>query len=617
MNILIYDQREKNISKMKEKFSIFAQNINIIQDENDINNNLNKLKSDVAILCFYDNDKNSLEIINSLKKQIVNKLMQIIVILNNFSTELHSKILNSGIDECLLNIDSFNELFKIIIAKLKRINELINYEKQLLERDFHREVEIFKSTIKEKNDVIDELKKKEDTAIDKSFFLYSNIKKYIDKMISTNNKVALIIASIDGVNKIKSFIKPETREYISNSYKEYMKSLESNFQNLFAFSESHFGLVIQFNEINDNYTEIIDASVKTIKESLPTKIGTGDILFHFPVAIGISINTGIYSKCTSVDLLDNALTANNYSIITSNNPPVYYNESINTKLCDILRESIHKYVIVSNNNNKEKKINITEHPVTLFPKVFFLLPPEQIETFVIKKLIRNEYSVYVLKDYKIVSRLLSKFQSSLLLINIDTLFPLEKWYDYIFSLKSDPNIKNLKIGTLTYNNNIPASIKSSFLIDLKLDCGFINLTNDIEKTTKTLIKVLDVNEVKGSRKHLRGKCINQNIRFCVNINNKTAYGRILDFSSLSIAVVFNTRDIFLKEGTKLENITVYFEDISITVDAEVHMVRQSSNNKRLYILTYNEESIKNVSEKIYYALEKLLKNEIENEIKSL
>jgi hypothetical protein len=215
-------------------------------------------------------------------------------------------------------------------------------------------------------------------------------------------------------------------------------------------------------------------------------------------------------------------------------------------------------------------------------KVFILYPHSVIQEDLIYTLINNEYEVYLLKDHKRALRLLEKFNDSIIFINIDERLDEEQWEEYIRGILRNPGLKEVRIGIVSYNNDV--ELKQKYLMEIGVPCGFIQLKLGIAQSTKIILTALEANEAKGRRKYVRVPCEkDEGAQFNVRISDAVIPGKIIDISSIGMAVQFQT-DPGLKKNTLLPGIQLRLRSTLVNLTGVVIGFREG--RKKTYVILF-------------------------------
>lgn len=240
-------------------------------------------------------------------------------------------------------------------------------------------------------------------------------------------------------------------------------------------------------------------------------------------------------------------------------------------------------------------------------KVFFLYPQSVIQDELITFLLKNEFEVYFLNDHEKAIRLFRKFKNSICFINIDDGLKEEEWEKYITSLRADPETKEVQIGILSYNND--PDLMQKYLMDIGVECGFIQLKLGVKQSTDIILKVLEVNEAKGRRKFVRVNCENDP-KVMVNFSHRehSYQGQIIDISSVGVACKFS-ESVSAKNKTILHKIQLNLKGSLIQTDGII--LARRSDNERILIMVFNPRLKDLELEKIHKFIHKTLQKEMD------
>ncbi len=227
-----------------------------------------------------------------------------------------------------------------------------------------------------------------------------------------------------------------------------------------------------------------------------------------------------------------------------------------------------------------------EEKKSLGKKIFFLYPHSVIQDELISTLIQHEFEVYFLKDHTKAYNLLKKFGNSICFINIDETLAQPEWETYIKKLQSDPEIKGVQIGILSYNND--RELIKKYLMEIRIKCGFIQLKLGVAESTKIILKTLEANEAKGRRKFVRANCENDSrVTFNVKYNGDLYSGNIIDISSIGMACSFDS-DPDVKKNSLLREIQLKLRGTLIGIDGIV--IGKRDTTPKTYVLIFDSKT---------------------------
>lgn len=245
-------------------------------------------------------------------------------------------------------------------------------------------------------------------------------------------------------------------------------------------------------------------------------------------------------------------------------------------------------------------------------KVFFLYPHSVIASDLVDELIRYEYEVYTLKDYRKVKLLLKKYTNSILFINIDEVLDEREWFEFTESIVNGPEFAGTQVGIVTYNEN--ESLAQKYLMELFVPCGFIQLKLGKDQSRNIILKTLEVNECKGQRKYIRATSRNRSTAtFNVNIQNELLTGYVNDISSVGMSCVFDSNTV-LRKNAILRKVQLKLHGKLILVDGIVFGSRKLDEDTILFVVMFTNSLSDDNKSKIHKFIGQTMQEEIESEI---
>jgi len=244
-------------------------------------------------------------------------------------------------------------------------------------------------------------------------------------------------------------------------------------------------------------------------------------------------------------------------------------------------------------------------------KVFFLCPSIQMQNQILEELTQQEFEVYAVKDSARLTRVLKKYNDSIVYVNLDDntyKSELEKWIEAVFS-----SVPTVKLGVFSSSND--EDYKSKFIKKYNITCGFLNIKLDMSKAAQKIIETLDGMNVKGRRKYLRVSTEHENTA-TINLPHEGNFikGTIKDVSVVGIACVFD-RDPPLKSKTLYKDIQLRLQSMLLKAEAVVFGSRDDSGNKT-YVLIFNTQKISpDVRVKIRKYVQQNLQHKMDSELK--
>lgn len=240
-------------------------------------------------------------------------------------------------------------------------------------------------------------------------------------------------------------------------------------------------------------------------------------------------------------------------------------------------------------------------------KIFFLYPQSVIQDELISFLLNHEYEVYFLQDHLKATRIFKRFKNSICFINIEDGLKEIEWEGYIKDLKANAETSEVQIGILSYNND--PNLMQKYLMDLGVECGFIQLKLGVKQSTDIILKVLEANEAKGRRKFVRANCDNDP-RVTINFAYKESkyQGSIIDISSVGIACRFQDT-IPVENKTVIPGIQLNLKGSLVQADALILSRRFDSD--KILVIVFNPRLKEFELHKVHNFIHKTLQKTIE------
>lgn len=246
-------------------------------------------------------------------------------------------------------------------------------------------------------------------------------------------------------------------------------------------------------------------------------------------------------------------------------------------------------------------------------KIFFLYPHSVVQDKMLRELICNGYEAYILRDHEKAIKLLEKDNNSILFINIDEVLQKPDWEQYVKFIIENPITKNVRIGILTYNAD--NTIAEKYLMQMKVPCGFTVLKLRFTESLDIILKILEFNEAKGRRQHIRAICNDiYKASFNLEIQNKTYSGAVRDISIAGMACSFDS-NVKLEVGTHLNHIQLRLKGVICISSGKITFIRADEVN--FYIIMFDDKISFKDRERIYNFVYNSLQYNIEQEIKKI
>jgi len=245
-------------------------------------------------------------------------------------------------------------------------------------------------------------------------------------------------------------------------------------------------------------------------------------------------------------------------------------------------------------------------------KVFFLYPPSVIRESVIAQLLENEYEIYFLRDDASIARLPSKYTDCIIFINIDEGRNESEWEKWVRELQDHEETARIGIGVLSYNND--EELRRKYLMNLGIQCGFIQLKLGSEPSTRILLETLKANEAKGRRKYLRAACDDDPLSSVnIAIDGSFAKGAIKDISIVGMSCVIDGNPP-LPKNSLIPDMQLKLHGILLKVRGVVFGSRPEGG-ERVYVILFTPDTDGASKMKIRQFIQSTLQTEMEATLK--
>jgi hypothetical protein len=169
-------------------------------------------------------------------------------------------------------------------------------------------------------------------------------------------------------------------------------------------------------------------------------------------------------------------------------------------------------------------------------KIFFVNPSFNIEKYLVDYLRKNEFEVYILKDYRKAKKILSVYPDSMCFIDIDEQLSYSEWFNYMKSFSVIPELQGIYLGIVSQTAG--SKDKDKFLMNIRLPGGFTVIVKK-EKTLENFAAILDLNGAKGRRKYLRlDTRTERDVSGYLTAQGKLYTINIKDISSVGFAITY-------------------------------------------------------------------------------
>jgi len=222
-------------------------------------------------------------------------------------------------------------------------------------------------------------------------------------------------------------------------------------------------------------------------------------------------------------------------------------------------------------------------PAITGKKIFFLYPTGSIANQVVSELGQLEYEAYIARDHLRLLRALSKYDDSIVYINLDDKMPEAEWEKFIQTVRN--TLPNVNMGIFTGNHD--EELKSKYIDKLGVNCGYLTLKQDMHKAPEEIAEILEKMNAKGRRKFLRAMVDrDSNTTMNMPLNGAFINGVIRDISVVGFSCIFET-DPNLAKNTLHKGIQIRLQSTLLNVDAAIFGSREE-NGEKIYVMLFTQ-----------------------------
>ncbi|HBI37693.1 MAG: hypothetical protein A2015_15675 [Spirochaetes bacterium GWF1_31_7] len=432
------------------------------------------------------------------------------------------------------------------------------------------------------------------------------LNQHIDLMKQNKTSFAVFYLEIEGLDEIISFLSKGSYNNVVDEIIKNIKAVLTPDEELYFLHDSYFCIVLKSGCITEG-GEFLQSKIDFYKSGINHIVNSGGVEFTFHTSGGIFLYNESISF-DSEDIIRNARIAMMFSKKTGGDCFTTYSEFVKERYNKVSIDSIKKKLSLQKSDLTAE--NYTEDNFEI--KVFFLYPQSIIQTLLIKEIIRNEYSAYILNDHKTAVSILQKYPNSILFINIDAIMSESGWEEYITEIKKNPELSTVRIGVLTHKDNEASAEK--FLMQIMIESGYIKLKIGFEESLKVILAVLEANEARGKRKFIR-VCVDQRQQTYAEIKFNSIYykAKIKDISSVALTLYFEDNQI-VPDSNAFESMILLLAGIHIRIKGKLAGTRIGNADDKLFVITYTatDEEIEKIRNYIYRSRQEIIDIDVKN-----
>jgi len=250
--------------------------------------------------------------------------------------------------------------------------------------------------------------------------------------------------------------------------------------------------------------------------------------------------------------------------------------------------------------------------ISLGKKVFFLHPSVFTQNHLVPELTQEEFEIYLIKEEGKLLKALEKYPDSIVFASINEVMKEGAWEELIKRIQKSPALTKVDVGIIA--SSIDESLKTKYLEQLKVHCGYTIIKPDADQTIKQLITILNSAEAKGRRKYIRmvlGDEANATVNF--SINGNFANGIIKDISVVGFSCSFSEDPELTKNGL-FPDIQLKLQSQLIKAEGIVFGSRMDGGEK-VYVILFSQRVNSETRQKIRKFIQSNMQSRMEHELK--
>ncbi|MFO7731471.1 MAG: hypothetical protein R6V86_11990 [Spirochaetia bacterium] len=239
----------------------------------------------------------------------------------------------------------------------------------------------------------------------------------------------------------------------------------------------------------------------------------------------------------------------------------------------------------------------------LFPagrKLFYLFPQGNFHQSVVQHIIREEYEVYTLSDYKRGLPLIFQYNGAIIFINLDTVPGDTKFITTIRDFSRQSSNRSIDIFLITHSNETKKWAEK-YLTQVD-NCSTLMAEETVEGVTSQLDNVLSNLHAQGQRKYVRFGTNNKHITHLSFFRKEKRIKAFLhDVSTAGLSFTLEEEHP-LSMRSKLTDITI---DLGYTIEGltgTITIKRRLPNNKTLHVLLFDKTMDDKIKEQLRFVI---------------
>ena len=220
---------------------------------------------------------------------------------------------------------------------------------------------------------------------------------------------------------------------------------------------------------------------------------------------------------------------------------------------------------------------MTEKKPLFGRKVFFVNPDSSVRKNLVTFLRNQEYETYILMDVRRIKACLTLHPDSILYINPKSQLSISAWLNFIHSIRNDAQFSKISIGIAC--DTLQSPVLSQFKTNQHIDAGIFLINGKGDVAVKMAAARLDTLGARGRRQFVRTKCLLDPMANFLCLHDKRLIrAKLIDISSVSIAVMVDQNDFVSIATCSLSNCTLQFGSDQFQVSAQILTAKQNGDN---------------------------------------
>lgn len=238
-------------------------------------------------------------------------------------------------------------------------------------------------------------------------------------------------------------------------------------------------------------------------------------------------------------------------------------------------------------------------------RVLFVDPPSVIQEQMIHFLVTAQYEAAVIRDSRLVNRVLRAFPSSVVYFNADASKGEKHLEQLVRAVIEGHSEHGADVGILAYDKN--EELARKFLMEIGATCGYVTLNLGFKTSAGIIVRALEAAEARGTRRFVRVHAPEGKASFNILAGGTRISGRILDISEAGTAAFLDTD---YPIGTHFPDMQLQLWGSICRVSATIRGTRQTPQGM-VHVLMFEAITESTTRGKIYAFLKRVMQYEVD------